>query len=139
MTSWLKKINDKFIYIYRFCSSFRLKSLKDGVVSLSYKYYSQSILAVSYGIIVIPSVHSFFYKQPVYKQRGLNSDVLSNLAFTFSWLNQLQCMIFWQIKFFRWFLCIKTYKIKQQLSNFEASNHPNFLSNRALNLESRCL
>ena len=76
-----KKINDKFIYL-DFVLFFTLKSLKDGIVSLSYKYYSQSILAVSYGIIGIPS-DTFLYKQPVYKQRGLNSYVLSNLAHKF--------------------------------------------------------
>ena len=53
-----EKKNDKFIYL-DFVLFFTLKSLKDGIVSLSYKYYSQSILAVSYGIIGIPSVHFF--------------------------------------------------------------------------------
>jgi hypothetical protein len=63
-----EKINDKFIYIYIYIY----------IHIYIYIYIEgQSILAVSYGIIVIPSV-------PVYKQRGLNSDILSNLAFTFS-------------------------------------------------------
>ena len=34
--------------------------------------------------LLLFQVYTLFYKQPVYKQRGLNSDVLSNLAFTFS-------------------------------------------------------
>ena len=87
----------------------------------------------------ISSTHFSFYKQPVYKQRGLDSYFLSNWALIFSRNKQLQCMISLQIVFFGVILCIKTFKNNQQLSNFDPSNHPKFLSNWALTPESSYL
>ena len=81
-----------------------------GVISISnsQQYFSwnkvNSLLGHPWNIHI-------FYKQPIYKQQGLNSIFLKQLSPQISRHEQLQCIIL--LKHFLSFLCINTCKIKQ--------------------------
>ena len=81
----------------------------------------------------------FFISNPFVSNEGSTQIFLGNWALKFPGHKQFHCMIFLANWFFWRFLCINIYKNKQQLSNFEPSNHPKFLINWALTPESSWL